>query len=184
MSLYISNFEYVAKATQVNAINLWGLLYDFQIVEDSRIFFGLSFQYWGYLLFAIFALPVLFIIGKINLSKFKDSKNLWHLVLFSFFLLSTSYFLTLTRMHERYLIPAVIFAYLMFLFEKAHLVNLIFFSALTFLNLYRGLEMPDFGFLRTLVFSTPFLDMLVVSYGLLNIYNLILFMRFAKKDGS
>lgn len=159
--LYKLNFSLVDFTTSVNAINMWGLIDSFKGLSDQTIFLGLTLQLWGYLFFGTsFAL----ILWKFLRSKFDQQR-----VVESLFLLSLTDFFFLTRMHERYLIPTVLFSILM-VGTKRGWMNFIFFSVLCFLNLYRGLLIPD-SVLVKLVNFLPLLQLLVVCYGLLIIYN-------------
>lgn len=179
IELYRANFTYVAKVTQVNSINLWGSVYNYQSLSDHQLLWGLSFQVWGYILFALIFTPLLiyFIKNKFGdnpMENFSKTTNL-------FFITSLIYFLFLTRMHERYIVPAVIFVTLLFIFQKKQIINLLFFSTFTFLNLYRGLEIPDIGFLRKLVFNIQFLNVLFYTYVIFLVGNLVSF--FKPKNG-
>lgn len=162
--LYRMNFSLVAESTSENALNLWGFLYDFQRHSDKEIFYGLSLQNWGYLMFGI-----VFLILTINFLRRKfDFQNLISFL----FLTSLSYFFFLTRMHERYIISAIVFASLLVIFERKYLVSLISITVISFLNLYRGLEQPGISILRTVVESVIYLKILVIGYLSLLAYNL------------
>lgn len=182
VSLYRANFEYVAKVTQINAINFWGYIYDFNAVSDDKLFNSITFNNWGYILFGIFYFPLLLYILKIK--KTLEKNILYYKILFILFLTSMFYYLTLTRMHERYIIPAVVFAIFLSIVKTYHIFNLIFISLFSFLNLYRGLQMPDIKFLRKAVFALPFLGGLFISYLIISFYNISLFVREnLKKNG-
>lgn len=178
ISLYISNFDYVAKVTQVNSINLWGFLFDFASVDDRKDFLGLTYNGIGFLFFSLSIIPIMI---SLFVKKFKNIFDSFYIFNYALFLISIFYFLFLTRMHERYLIPAVIFSYILIIFRKFHVLNLLFFSLLVFINLYRGLEIPNIYGLRTLIFSIPFLGILFMCYLLISIYNYILFFRTLRK---
>lgn len=152
-----------------NAINLWGLVYNFAPVDAGSFLLGLTLETWGYLLFAITAGLLALIYLK---KKFTIIKSLELL-----FTAASLYFLVLTRMHERYLIPVVILSCVLVICKKRYLLNLIFFSALQFLNLYRGLYQPDIGWLKSLVFNVIFLDSLVLIYVGFTIYNIYQFLK-------
>ncbi len=178
INLYISTFDYVAKVTQVNSINLWGFLFDFAVVDDSKKVLGLTLNVIGMLFFLISIVPIFF---SLFAKKFKNTFDCFYVFNYALFLISIFYFLFLTRMHERYLIPAVLFSFILIIFRKFHILNVIFFSSLVFINLYRGLEMPNIYGLKTLIFSIPFLGILFTSYLFFSIYNYILFFRTIKK---
>lgn len=152
-----------------NAINLWGVVFNFQKVDASQNIFLMPWVNWGYLLFALIFIPltITFIKKKFGMER----------LFFYSFLVSILYFFTLTRMHERYLIPAVIFSSILILFNKKYWINLVFFTLLHFLNLYRGLYQPSILFLDPLVNSLVVLQMLVMGYFLMIVYNVILFVK-------
>jgi Gpi18-like mannosyltransferase len=91
--------------TSVNAFNTWALggLW----VQDTPVTFVL-----GWVLFAVLATFVLYLLHK----RFGASGEL--LVLFSAFILFFGFFMLPTRIHERYLFPAISMLTLMFLFLK------------------------------------------------------------------
>jgi Gpi18-like mannosyltransferase len=176
INLYQANFTYVAELSQVNSINLWGFLYDLQPVSDHKLFMSFSYNFIGKALFIGALIPVLLALFTSKIERFKKDSQIYVLV-YVFFITTILYFLLLTRMHERYLIPAVVFIYVLIIHRKFHVFNLIFFSFLVFINLYRGLLVPESSILKTLVFSTPFLEVLFVIYFLLAFYNIVLFAR-------
>lgn len=170
INLYYTHLSLVSSsATSPGAFNFWGILSSFELIDDSGRFLSLTYQSWGYLLFSIIFLPVLIIF-------FKRKQDLYHLVL-TYFIFSISFFLFLTRMHERYLIPAVLFSSLLVLKNKKHWLFYIFFSLLHFLNLYKGLLQPDFPILVFLVKDIFFLQVLVVIYMGMMIYSLFLYAK-------
>jgi Gpi18-like mannosyltransferase len=91
--------------TSVNAFNTWALggLW----VQDTPVTFVL-----GWVLFSVLSLFTLYLLHK----RFGASGEL--LVLFSAFVLFFGFFMLPTRIHERYLFPAISMLTLMFLFLK------------------------------------------------------------------
>ena len=91
--------------TSVNAFNTWALggLW----IQDTLVTFVL-----GWVMFAVLATFVLYLLHK----RFGASGEL--LVLFSAFILFFGFFMLPTRIHERYLFPAISMLTLMFLFLK------------------------------------------------------------------
>lgn len=160
VNLYRTNFSLVAESTSENAINLWGYLFNFQGHPDTTIFWGLSLQVWGFFLFGVSILALLIFYLK------SQKDNLYRLLSF-LFLVSTSLFFFLTRMHERYLVPALVFATLLMLIKRRLLLILLFFTLLHFFNLYRGLLQPDLGFINLLISSNLFLSFLAGGYFLI-----------------
>ncbi len=176
VDLYRANFTYVAQVSHINSINLWGFIYDFQVVPDNRLFLGYSYNLIGKILFMGTSIPVLLFIFLTKLNKYKKQMQ-FYVLIYTFFVVTLLYFLFLTRMHERYLIPAVIFSTILIFYRKFHYLNLIFFSLLVFINLYRGLLEPEIPFLKNLVFSTSILGIFFLIYFLLTFYNIILLIR-------
>jgi Gpi18-like mannosyltransferase len=91
--------------TSVNAFNTWALggLW----IQDTLVTFMI-----GWMLFAVLATFVLYLLHK----RFGASGEL--LVLFSAFILFFGFFMLPTRIHERYLFPAISMLTLVFLFLK------------------------------------------------------------------
>lgn len=151
-----------------NAINFWGAYSKFAQLDAAKNVFLLSYEHWGFLIFIL-----LFIPAVIKYLKAKFSYEL----LFSFlFLSSITYFFILTRMHERYLFFGVVFAHLLVMVKGKYWYNLLFFTLLYFLNLYRGLFQPDFPLLPDLLKNNVFLTLLAGVYLLVLIYNYYYFM--------
>jgi Gpi18-like mannosyltransferase len=99
ISNYSSGYTYYDK-TSVNAFNLWGL-YGFWI-NDGYLF------YVGWALFAAVAVFTLYLVHK----KLKVSGNL--IAIFAAFMLFFAFFMLPTRIHERYMFPAISMLALMF----------------------------------------------------------------------
>jgi len=170
-------FEFYIKTLSVstgflvsdNAINLWGTLFNFQPVDAAQTVFLFSWERWGFMLFLISFLPLAYIFWK---KQFNIER------LFQFlFVTSLCYFFVLTRMHERYLIPAVIFSAVLAVINKRYWLNYLFFSMLFFINLYKGLYQPDIPLLTILVKNNIFLNLLVIIYALFLVYNYYLFLK-------
>lgn len=152
-----------------NAINLWGVIFNFKNIDAAQNLFLMPWIWWGYLLFAAFFIPL----TAIFLKRRFNVEGLFHYS----FLVSIIYFFTLTRMHERYLIPAVIFATLLITFNKKYWPSLIFVTVFHFLNLYRGLPLPFFPIIASLVKSIIFLKILIVGYSIMIVLNLYQFIK-------
>lgn len=167
--LYYKNFTLVAESTSENALNLWGFLYDFVRHDDRNKWMGISLQSWGFLMFAITAIPtgLYFYFRKITLEKVIE-----YLMLISFL-----DFFFLTRMHERYLIPGLVLLIIVAAVKrKRYFYLVLFFIVLHFLNLYRGLYQPDMPFFVQLGENIWFLKMLVVGYALALGYMVLMFL--------
>ncbi len=167
--LYRLNFSLVAFSTNENAINFWGFLSNFQTESDLNSFLGITLQSWGYLLFAFNFLIILII--------FLKKKIILKNILQALLLITLLYFFFLTRMHERYLISAIVFLTILTFWDKRYLISLIFFSLLHFINLYRGLFEPKSVLLASTVNNLLVLQILVFGYAIMIIYNYYLYLN-------
>lgn len=111
--------------TSVNAYNIWGVVGFW--INDSAIWNKFSYQNWGYILLAIYWI----IIGYFYFRKKLSIYALATLTTLSFFFLPT-------RVHERYLYPAIIFLILLTGIYKSKLLAVLtsILSLLHLLNLY------------------------------------------------
>lgn len=151
-----------------NAINFWGLVFNFQPVDATANVFLLRWEHWGFLVFGLLLIPLLY--------KYIKTKFSYELLFYFLFTTSITYFFILTRMHERYLFFGIIFAQLLMMVNKKYWFNLVFFTILYFLNLYRGLFQPDFPILPDLLRNTIILNSLAVAYLIILIFNYYYFM--------
>ncbi len=174
LQFYYSNFTLVDFGVAENALNMWGAIIDFGMAPSS-IFAGISYDLWGYILFTIFVLPITILFYLKKTTKYQLFQYL--------FLISGFYFFFFTRMHERYMIPVVLFATILVCFKQNQIMratnwlNLIFFTFLHFINVYRGLFQPTIPVIYDLTKSNQFLLWLVIGYGLLLLYNYTLFLK-------
>lgn len=157
-----------------NAINFWGLIFNFQPVDAAANVFLLPWEYWGFLTFGLLMLPLLY--------KYLKTKFSYKLFFYFLFMTSITYFFILTRMHERYLFFGVVFAHLLVMVDKKYWYNIAFFSILYFLNLYRGLFQPDFPVLPDLLRNEIFLSSLAAGYLVILAYNYYYFMFKLRSD--
>ena len=108
-----------------NGFNLWTLLGG-QIQEDTLPFMGLTYSEWGYILLAI-GLAYAFI------CLIKGKATVYAITYFSFLVLFNAFFF-MTRMHERYLLAAVIFAAAACVYDRRHLFTAVLLSICVFCN--------------------------------------------------
>ena len=108
-----------------NAFNIWTLLGG-QIQKDSLPFMSLTYLWWGNVLFGISLMYAFFCLmkGKISI----------HSIAYFSFLVQFSAFFFLTKMHERYLLPSIIFITLCVVFDKRHVPTCILLSICVFFN--------------------------------------------------
>ena len=97
-----------------------------QIQPDTLPFFGLNYLWWGNILL-IPGLIYAFVCLVKNRANFHSMAYFSYMALFSAFMF-------MTKMHERYLLPAIIFITLCTIFEKRHLFAAILLSLCVFLN--------------------------------------------------
>lgn len=117
----ISDYSY----TSLNAYNLWGVVGFW--IPDNTIWHGFMYQTWGYILFSFYWLFISYFYLKGKLSIY----SLATLATLSFFFLPT-------RVHERYLYPALVFLIISaFQFRSKILIALVvILSLLHLVNLY------------------------------------------------
>lgn len=110
-----------------NGFNFWTIM-DKQTVNDSASFlFGISCKAWGY----IFLFCVIWLIGAILLLIKK--KSVLALYYTAFFITSGMFVFT-SRVHERYLLPAIIFATVCIFWDKLMWIPTVIFSGACLAN--------------------------------------------------
>lgn len=114
-----------------NAFNLWGAVNGIHaaphLYPEITPLLGLTYQYWGYIIFAIFYLPVLWIAYK----KHDSQSVIWALAGGAF-----SAFMLLTNMHERYLYPLFPYFTILLIMVPELYANFAAVSIINLLNLY------------------------------------------------
>lgn len=111
LDLYLRSMGDYPFAT-ANGFNFWALAGG-QIREDSLPFLGMTYKAWGYILFLISVLYVFYLL-------YKGKGNGMAVIYCSYLMLFTA-FMWMTRMHERYLLPAVIFAVLAAAYDRTNI---------------------------------------------------------------
>ena len=163
------NFEYVAKVTSVNSLNVWGFLFDFKQVPDDLAFLGIAYHIWGQFLFVLFIIPILF--------KFFQKKITFENFLSVLTIVGLAYFFFLTRIHERYLAPVIALLTILAMINKKYVTSLLFFSFLYFTNLYKGLLQPDMLFFNSIINSLTSLKILVIGYFMFYMHLIFVYLR-------
>lgn len=120
-STSIKDYPYASA----NAFNLWFLLGG-QIQDDFMPFLGLSYMTWGNILFVLGLAFSFWCLIKGRLSLHSISY-------FSYLVLFSAFFF-MTKMHERYLLPAIIFITLAAVFDRCHVPELCLVSFSVFIN--------------------------------------------------
>ncbi len=122
--LYFRSIKDYPYAT-ANAFNFWTLLGG-QIQNDTLPFMGLNYLWWGNILLVLALCYAFFCL-------IKGKANLYAITYFSFLVLFSAFFF-MTKMHERYLLPAIIFITLATVFDKRHLMTTVLLSLCIFCN--------------------------------------------------
>lgn len=114
--------------TSINAFNLWSL-YGLWVSDVANKIFGfLTLNVLGWILFGGFAAFTLYFLNK----RFKTSSEL--LAIFAAFMLFFAFFMLPTRIHERYLFPAISVLALMFPLIKRTRLLYVALTATLFIN--------------------------------------------------
>lgn len=108
----------------LSAYNLWGILGFW--IDDSKQIFDMTYQFWGIFLYFLFWVIVIFTYARKNIDLFSLST-----------LASLSFYFLPTRVHERYLYPAIVFLIISSLILKNRLLLSlsIILSLIHFINL-------------------------------------------------
>lgn len=149
------------------AFNFWVLITHFKGIPDvTSLLLGFSYKRWGFFITAVFYAAILYQCAKSNNPKKAFFSGL--------FFISFASFLFLTRMHERYSMLLLPFAFLAGLHKRQFLVWSVILSFFSFLNLYHSWPVPRIEMLTTLL-SNPY-----VETGL-SFLNVVSFVYLAKK---
>jgi Gpi18-like mannosyltransferase len=115
-----------------NGFNLWAILTGIHERPDI-------YQYWGYFLFLVAYIPLLF-----KIYKKQDLKSIaWVLALSAF-----SSFMLLTNMHERYLYPLFPYLTILVALDFRLLAIYVIVSFIHLLNLYNFWWFPEITFIK------------------------------------
>lgn len=119
-NIYIVAYKGYAY-TSINAFNLWGLISGMWVPDGSLYILG-----WA--LFGAFAAFTLYVLNR----RFKTSSEF--LAVYAAFMLLFAFFMLPTRIHERYLFPAISVLALMFPFIKKARPFYVVLTATLFVN--------------------------------------------------
>lgn len=124
--IYYVNFgsTNLFNCTTCNALNFWGIWGNWK--NDMSLFLGIPQLYWGLILLAVF-LIIIFL-----------NKTKGHILYFTITISMLSFFMLLTRMHERYIAYFFPFLLLSAMILKSRIIMFfyVFFSFILLLNLY------------------------------------------------
>lgn len=149
-----------------HAFNFWALVTAWQNIPDTAVFlFGLPYRFFALSLFGIFALWILFLLYRKNISV--------ETVLWAAMLIAYAGFLFLPRMHERHFEQVLPFFLLLGLKEKKLFWMFIFLSLFHTTNLYHNWSVPRIDWLVTIILSP-----LAVNGLILGVFSIFLFLWF------
>lgn len=149
------------------AFNFWGIFNWWQ--PDNKIIL-LSYKTWGSLFYLISILSILIPIIKNK----KNSVKFYFASALSFL----SFYLLLTRMHERYLFPFFAFILLAALIKKSKLLisTYFFLSLVHLINLWYVYYYYNFVYNNTLNIVNPFFNFISANHGLFSIFSVIVYL--------
>ncbi len=163
-------FSQQLQVITANAFNVWATITSINEQPQTLPFLGLTYQYWGYILFGISFVPILYSVYRNQ----KPMNVIWALALTSF-----SSWMLLTNMHERYLYP--FFPYATILVATSSIGMLVYWlvSIVSLLNLYNFWWTPKIDFVvNFLSFSDRIIPRVLglVNFGFLAYF----YLRFVK----
>ena len=144
-----------------NAFNIWAAIKGIHARPHDLLFGPLPFKIWGYILFFLSYIPVLFI-----LAKKKDITS----VFWSLSIVTLSSFMLLTNMHERYLYPFFTTFIVVAVLEKGAAIYYYLLSAINVLNLYNFWWIPKIDLLIRLLSYQDRLATRILGLGSFMIY--------------
>lgn len=131
-----------------HAFNFWTIISGLGKISDSKVFlFNQTYAIWGYFFFVS---CLLFIISRKRFSIFPAAT-----------LIALSAFFFLTRMHERYMLPALAFLVLWIYRDRRLLPVFLYLSVFHWLNLYHNWWYPRWPALVSLL--TPAVNIQIIT---------------------
>jgi Gpi18-like mannosyltransferase len=155
-NLYSSGYSYYNYGS-VNAFNLWGLL-GLTWVHDGVLYLV------GWALFGVFAAFTLYVVHK----RFRVSGD--YLAVFAAFMLLFCFFMLPTRIHERYMFPAISMLALMFPLLKKTRLLYVTLTATLFLNEFVILDWLNNGYpsdfpYNPVILAVSAINLLMLAYA-------------------
>lgn len=139
-----------------NSFNIWGLLFGFKNVADTTLIFNVPAYTWGYFLFILLSIPILF--------KSFICKDINKLMIYAS-TLSFAAFLVLPRMHERYFFPTLLLMLVPALKDKQLMTTFLVLTTLHLVNLYHFWWIPKVDFLIW-IFSQKSIEALLILFNI------------------
>lgn len=161
-SFYLKNLSGPPKMFYLtaNAFNFWSLFFGLSPLPDQNKFFVFSYRTWGFLITIPFLLTIL-----INFWQKKDPERIFKAML----LTNLVIFLFMTRMHERYLYPAIPLLAIISSQSKNWSWVYLLFSLSFFLNLYHNWWQPMIPGLINLL-QTPSIIKILAAINLITFF--------------
>lgn len=164
ISFYIRSLNGVLGYTVANAFNFWALIFGFDNRPDTSLLLGIPAVTIGRTVF-------LFLITVLGLRLFRKKDSIW-LILILAAIISFSAFMLLSRMHERYFYPTLIFLIPIAAYDKKIRNVFLLASSIHLVNLYHFWWVPKINFLISL-FSSPFIEKLLILTNIATFFYLI-----------
>ncbi len=159
-----------------HAFNLWALVTNFSNVSDKDVFLiGIPYILWGVLAFGL-----VYSIAIVKLLKNPD----FRLFIYGCLTISIGAFSLLTKMHERYLEPALPFLLLVGLGNKKLMRVFVFVSLFHFINLYHNWWAPRFDPAVTVLTDLRVIRFLIILFLTSFIYVMVQFIRIRPRLNS
>ena len=164
------------KYASLNTFNFWGSFAMWQ--SDELLFSGLTYKTWGTLIFGAFFTIIFTSLFKFNFHRKYRDKDYTYLIFQAVTLMLFALFLFVTRAHERYLLPSIvfftliifrswIFPYLYAIVSGVYVCNMIY-SYIQLTTGYKGVPYEIQRVLIPLMFVLYLIAFIVVFLNFLN----------------
>lgn len=153
-NLYSRNLAQITDRVYENAFNFWYFIFAPLKPTIFETFARIPYQFWGWLVFSIFAIPALISLYKKPNPKFT--------ILITYYLLLTT-FLFLTRINDRFLAFVLPFSLLAIPINFTSFLGIyLSISTIHFLNLYKNLLWPNVLFFSFLVENLLIVKLMII----------------------
>lgn len=163
------------KAISMNAYNFWMFFFPdkHMSMNDNLLFYGISLQNIGLILFCIFSVFALYPLFILSYKNWKLSiHNLdINIILLTLSLVGLLFFYFNTRMHERYTHPVIVFVILFNILNDKYLLGILV-SIAFFLNLDAVFHSFMFQNYKVLIFNKIFISILFLITIIMLFYEL------------
>lgn len=163
-------FTHQLQVITANAFNIWSALTGISEQPQTLPFLGWTYQYWSYIFFAVFYIPVLYLVYK----KQDLRSIVWALGTASF-----AAFMLLTNMHERYIYPLFPYFTILTVLYFNLMANYVGVTLISMLNLYNFWWRPGVPGLMDFMSAQGRLAPRVLG-GINFLLFLLLYLRFVK----